>query len=71
MFRREIETAVASRRNIVPVFLEGFSFGSASVDELLGNSLSPLKRYNGIGMPSEYFQAAQCSAYAKGFSIFR
>jgi TIR domain len=37
--RREIETALASRRNIVPLMLEGFDFGTPSIaSQLTGNS---------------------------------
>jgi TIR domain len=58
LFRREIETAIESRRNIVPIFLDGFGFGSSKVDQLLGESLAPLKRYNGLPVPPEYFPEA-------------
>jgi hypothetical protein len=32
LFRREIETALINKRNIVPIMLEGFEFGAADAD---------------------------------------
>jgi hypothetical protein len=56
--RREIETAIEHKRNIVPLMIEGFSFGSPSIAAQLTGKLAALKHYNGIGMPAEYFLAA-------------
>ena len=53
--RREIETALDERRNIVPLFLDGFSFGSPSIVEKLTDKLATLKNYNGLEIPSSYF----------------
>lgn len=44
--RREIETALESQRNIVPLLLEGFTFATPSIGERLTGSLAPLKSYN-------------------------
>src|SRR5215831_15662934 len=44
--RREIETALANQRNIVPVMLEGFDFGTASIASQLTGTLAVLKHYN-------------------------
>lgn len=59
LFRREIEKALATQRNIVPVMLEGFDFGAPEVEAQLTESLlSPLKQYNGLKVHAEYLQAA-------------
>ncbi len=47
--RREIETAIESRRNIVPLLFEGFDFGSPMVAKQLSGALSALPRYQGSG----------------------
>ena len=56
--RREIETALESRRNIVPLMLEGFDFGTPKIANQLTGKLDALKRYNGLSIPHEYFEAA-------------
>ena len=56
--RREIELAIDEKRNIVPLFLEGFSFSSPSVSKYLTGKLELLKKYNGMTVPAEYFEAA-------------
>lgn len=56
--RREIELALEAKRNIVPLFLEGFSFGTPSIEKYLTGKLSALKKYNGLSVPADYFEAA-------------
>lgn len=56
--RREIETAMDERRNIVPLLFDGFSFGSPNVAEKLVGKLANVKRYNGLEIPSGYFPEA-------------
>ena len=56
--RREIETAIDEKRNIIPVFFEGFSFGTPSVVEKMTGKLATLNRYNGLDVPSGYFPEA-------------
>lgn len=56
--RREIETAPESKRNIVPLMLEGFDFGSPKIGSQLTGKLAALKRYNGLSIPPEYFLEA-------------
>jgi len=56
--RREIETALHSRRNIVPLMLEGFDFGSPKIASQLTGKLATLKSYNGLSIPPEYFLEA-------------
>ena len=56
--RREIETAMEEKRNIVPLFFDGFSFGLPNVAENLTGKLVDVKRYNGLDIPSGYFPEA-------------
>jgi tetratricopeptide (TPR) repeat protein len=56
--RREIETAFESRRNIVPLMLEGFDFGTPTIASQLTGTLAPLKHYNALNVPADYFLAA-------------
>jgi len=58
LFRREIETAIAWQRNIVPIMLEGFDFGAPEIDSQLGDALAALKRYNGLPVYAAYFPEA-------------
>jgi formylglycine-generating enzyme required for sulfatase activity len=53
--RREIEAAIAHKRNIVPLLVDGFEFGSPLAVERLQGSLEPLKRYQGLQVPREFF----------------
>ena len=56
--RLEIETALDSRRNIVPLMLEGFNFGTPSIASKLTAKLAVLKQYNGLDVPVGYFPEA-------------
>jgi hypothetical protein len=56
--RREIETALDEKRNIIPVFLEGFDFGSPSISKYLTGELASLKKYNGQNVPAGFFDEA-------------
>src|SRR5580658_5665112 len=56
--RREIETALSSQRNIVPLMLEGFDFGTPKIARKLTGKLAALKHYNGLSIPPEYFMEA-------------
>jgi hypothetical protein len=56
--RREIETALTSKRNIVPLMLEGFDFGTPTIASQLTGKLATLKKYNGLSIPPEYFMEA-------------
>jgi len=53
--RREIETAMDTKRNIVPLMLENFDFGSPLVTQALTGNLSTLNEYNGLRVYSDYF----------------
>jgi tetratricopeptide (TPR) repeat protein len=54
-FRREIETALTTRRNIVPIMLEGFNFDSPGIGAQLTGSIAELKQYNALRVPVDYF----------------
>src|SRR5450755_318913 len=56
--RREIETALVNRRNIVPLMLEGFDFGTPAIANQLTGQLAALKHYNGVRIPPDYFDEA-------------
>jgi hypothetical protein len=53
--RREIEAALDSRRNIVPLILEGFDFGTPAIATRLTGKLAALKQYNGLSIPPALF----------------
>jgi SOS-response transcriptional repressor LexA len=53
--RREIETAMTEKRNIIPVMTDGFDFSSRLVTEALTGKLAALRSYNGLKLYAEYF----------------
>jgi hypothetical protein len=57
--RREIEAALDSQRNIVPLMLAGFDFGTPATASQLTGKLAVLKEYNGLPIPEGYFSPAQ------------
>jgi tetratricopeptide (TPR) repeat protein len=56
--RREIETALDTKRNIVPLMLEGFSFDTPAIANQLTGKLAGLKRYNALNVPADFFLEA-------------
>jgi hypothetical protein len=56
--RREIETAMDEKRNIVPLLFKGFHFGTPSVSAKLTGKLKNLSLYNGMNVYEDYFDAA-------------
>ncbi len=56
--RREIETAMAEKRNIVPLMLPGFDFDAPEVAACLTGSLANLRRYSALPVPTAYFDEA-------------
>ncbi|HXO93363.1 MAG TPA: hypothetical protein VN825_04465, partial [Candidatus Acidoferrum sp.] len=56
--RREIEAALDSQRNIVPLMLEGFSFGAPTSGPYLTGRLAALTQYNGLEVPAAFFAEA-------------
>ena len=55
--RREIEAALDSQRNIVPLMLAGFDFGTPATASQLTGKLAALKEYNGLEIPKGLFSA--------------
>jgi tetratricopeptide (TPR) repeat protein len=56
--RREIETALENKRNMVPLMLDGFDFSTPKIASQLTGTLAGLKQYNGLSIPPEYFLEA-------------
>ncbi len=56
--RKEIETAIDEKRNIIPLMLEGFDFSSYMVNKVLNGKLAALKNHNALTVSAEYFDAA-------------
>ena len=67
--RREIETALDLNRNIVPLTLEGFDFSTPKIANQLTGSLAPLKGYNGLSVPSDYFAEAMTRLREKYLNV--
>ena len=67
--RREIEEALETRRNIVPLMLEGFDFGTSAIASKLTGKLAALKRYNGMTVSVEYFEAAMTKLHEKFLNV--
>jgi len=55
--RREIEIALDSKRNIIPILLENFDFGNPETDKYLKEKLGKLRKYSGLPIYAEYFEA--------------
>src|SRR5262245_40551389 len=56
--RREIETALDTKRNIVPLMFEGFDFRSPAIAPHLTGRLADLMRYNALEVPVPFFMQA-------------
>ncbi len=56
--RREIEAALDSKRNIIPVLLENFDFASADSSVQLSGRIGSLGKYNALSVPAAYFAEA-------------
>jgi Uncharacterized protein conserved in bacteria (DUF2252)/TIR domain len=67
--RREIEAALDSQRNIVPLMLAGFDFGRPPIAGQLTGKLATLKQYNGLPIPEGYFPEAMERLRNKFLSI--
>jgi hypothetical protein len=57
--RREIEAALDSKRNIVPLMFEGFDFDTPATASQLTGKLAALKEYNGLEVPKARFFASE------------
>jgi len=67
--RREIETALEARRNIVPLRFEGFDFSAPSIASQLTGKLAELKRYQAVLVTLEYFDAAMARLREKSMNV--
>jgi formylglycine-generating enzyme required for sulfatase activity len=56
--RREIEKAIDEKRNIIPLFFDGFNFGTPTTSEKLTGKLKNVSRYNGMNVHHDYFLEA-------------
>ncbi|HLA44082.1 MAG TPA: tetratricopeptide repeat protein, partial [Aggregatilineales bacterium] len=54
--RKEIETAIDLKRNIVPMLFEGFAFQQA--EPFMSEKMLLLPGYNGVDVPNAYFEEA-------------
>jgi hypothetical protein len=57
--RREIEVALDSQRNIVPLMLAGFEFGKPAIAGQLTGKLAALQKYNGLEIPKAKFFSSE------------
>jgi hypothetical protein len=57
--RREIEAALDSQRNIVPLMLGGFDFDTPAIASQLTGKLAVLKEYNGLEIPKARFFSSE------------
>jgi tetratricopeptide (TPR) repeat protein len=67
--RREIETALEARRNIVPLMLEGFDFSTPSIASQLTGQLALLRRYNALDVPARYFAVAMSYLHERYLNV--
>ena len=65
--RREIETAIDYKRNIIPLIMEGFDFGGPTTAKALIGKLANLKKYNALSIPAEYFEEAMAKLRSERF----
>ena len=57
VMRREVELAIDENRNIIPLMMESFDFGSPSAKAALTGKLEALSSYNGLKLVPEYIFA--------------
>ncbi len=57
VMRREVELAIDEKRNIIPLMMESFDFGSPSAKAALTGKLESLSSYNGLKFVPEYIFA--------------
>jgi hypothetical protein len=67
--RREIEIAVDEKRNIIPLFFDGFNFSSPSIIKNLTDKLASINRYNGLDVPGGYFIEAMKRLHTRYLNI--
>ena len=69
--RREIETALESKRNIIPLMLDGFTFDTPSITSQLTGKLAQLKKYNVLKILPEYFEEGMARLRNKFLNVSR
>jgi sarcosine oxidase delta subunit len=69
--RREIEEAMVTRRNIVPIMLDGFSFGADATKAKLTGHLTGLSGYNGLAVAPSMFDDAMSKLDARFLNVER
>ncbi len=67
--RREIETGIEYKRNIVPLMMDGFDYNNPSIKKYLTGKLTSLKNYNSLRVPVEYFEEAMVRLREKFLNI--
>jgi tetratricopeptide (TPR) repeat protein len=67
--RREIETALKSQRNIIPLMLEGFDIGSPGIAKHLTGELTKLQKYNAMRVPVDFFDEAMTRLREKFLNV--
>lgn len=67
--RREMEIALGSRRNIVPVLLDGFTFQMPIANQRLVGTLAPVSRYQALVVPDDYFDEAMTRLRTQYLSV--
>ncbi len=63
VMRQEIETAIDTQRNIIPLIMEDFDFKQAETH--LTGKLAVLPRYNGLEIPARFFRYAMQELHEK------
>ncbi len=53
--KKEIRLALENQRNIIPIMLEGFDFGSPKTKEFLTEDIIALKEYQGLRLIADYY----------------
>ncbi len=67
--RREVEVAIDEKRNITPLFFDGFNFGNDNVSQKLTGKLKNVSRYNGMNVHQDYFTEAMNRLRTKFLSV--
>src|SRR5690606_23003188 len=67
--RREMEIALGSRRNIVPVLLDGFTFQMPIANQRLVGTLALVRRYQPLVVPDGYSDEAMTRLRTQYLSV--
>src|SRR5262245_56589140 len=67
--RREIETAIETKRNIIPLMLDGFDFSTSSIANQITDKLATLKSYNALPVVAAYFTEAMSRLREKYLNV--